>query len=49
MPSDLLSTNCVCFALHADHSLQPEIAKQYDTDREAFNQAAREHTKQHAM
>lgn len=32
-----------------DHSLQPEIAKQYDTDRAAFNKAARSHTKQHAM
>lgn len=32
-----------------DHSLQPEIAALYDSDREAFNKAAREHTKQHAM
>lgn len=32
-----------------DHSLQPEMAKLYDTDRAAFDKAAREHTKQHAM
>ena len=32
-----------------DHSLQPEIAKLYDTDRAAFNKAARDHTKRFAM
>jgi ubiquitin-protein ligase len=34
---------------NTDHSLQPELAKLYDTDRAAFNKAAREHTKRHAM
>jgi hypothetical protein len=36
-------------ALPADHSLKPELARQYETDREGYNKAAREHTKQHAM
>jgi hypothetical protein len=36
-------------AATADHSLQPELAQLYDTDRAAFNKAAREHTKRHAM
>jgi hypothetical protein len=36
-------------AVAADHSLQPELAQQYETDRAAFNKAAREHTKRHAM
>lgn len=45
----LIRPSCCLLLLLPDHSLQPEIAKLYDTDRAAFDKAAREHTKQHAM
>jgi hypothetical protein len=53
VPPSLISCRCLLsFAwrsLPADHSLKPELARLYETDREGFNKAAREHTKQHAM
>lgn len=47
--SVLLSIVVLLQEPNTDHSLRPALAKQYLEDREAFNKAARAHTKKHAM
>ncbi|KAJ9512156.1 hypothetical protein QJQ45_012691 [Haematococcus lacustris] len=47
--SVLLSLTILLQEPNTDHSLRPDLAAQYLADREAYNTAAREHTKQHAM
>lgn len=47
--SVLLSIVALLSEPATDHSLRPELAKQYDDDRAAFDKAARSFTKQHAM
>jgi hypothetical protein len=47
--SVLLSLLVLMAEPNTEHSLRPELAALYDRDREAYDAAAREHTKQHAM
>jgi ubiquitin-protein ligase len=47
--SVLLSLLVLMAEPNTEHSLRPELAAQYDGDRPAYEAAAREHTRKHAM
>jgi len=47
--SVLLSLLVLLAEPNTEHSLRPELAAQYDSDRAAYEAAAREHTRKHAM
>lgn len=47
--SVLLSLLVLLAEPNTEHSLRPELAALYDNDRAAYEAAAREHTRQHAM